>query len=78
MAAFVALDRVSHAYGGEGGTHSAADHSQAGHSESHTGTGPGHAHTPSNLRLRGGILFASRAQDIDKLFVFVTIIFFRS
>jgi hypothetical protein len=52
-----------------GADHAGADHAGSGHSPS----APGHGHTPSNVRLRGGILFASRTQDIDKLFVFVTI-----
>lgn len=60
-------------HGGDPGAHSAADHAQAGHDPSHGVAGSGHAHTPSNVRLRGGILFASKTQDIDELFVFVTI-----
>jgi Tol biopolymer transport system component len=55
------------------GTHSGTGHSAAGHSPDHSGASPGHAHTPANVRLRGGILFASKVQDIDDLFVFVTI-----
>ena len=57
------------AHGGE--AHSGTDHAAAGHSPAHSGTG--HAHTPANVRLGGGILFASKVQDIDELFVFVTI-----
>jgi Tol biopolymer transport system component len=61
-------------HGGDPGAHAGADHSAAGHDPAHGGTGSGHAHpTPSNVRLRGGILFASKTQDIDELFVFVTI-----
>jgi Tol biopolymer transport system component len=60
-------------HGGDPGAHSGADHSAAGHDPAHGGAGSGHGHTPSNVRLRGGILFASKTQDIDKLFVFVTI-----
>jgi Tol biopolymer transport system component len=59
----------------EGGAHTGADHSAAGHSPGAHGGAGGHAHGPSGggTLLRGGILFADRTQDIDKLFVYVTI-----
>jgi hypothetical protein len=54
--------------------HSAADHSVADHA-GHSGTTPGHSHAPTagGVLPSGGILFADKAQDIDKLFVYVTI-----
>lgn len=68
-------DLGSNDHGGHGGTdgHSAADHTAAGHSADHS-AGAGHAHAPAgNVKLSGGILFADRRQDINKLFVYVTI-----
>jgi Tol biopolymer transport system component len=54
--------------------HSTADHTAADHA-GHSGTTPGHSHTPTagGVVPSGGILFADKAQDVDKLFVYVTI-----
>jgi Tol biopolymer transport system component len=56
------------------GTHTGTDHAAAGHA-GHSATDPAHAGhvAPGGVQLRGGILFADKAQDIDKLFVLVTI-----
>jgi Tol biopolymer transport system component len=58
-----------------GGVHTGADHSAAGHDPAAHGGAGGHSHGPSagGTLLRGGILFADRTQDVDKLFVLVTI-----
>jgi Tol biopolymer transport system component len=71
------LGSNDHSQHGGGTAHTGADHSAAGHDPAaHAGAG-GHAHGPSagggGTLLKGGILFADRAQDIDKLFVLVTI-----
>jgi hypothetical protein len=53
--------------------HSAADHAAAGHT-GHDPSAPGHSHpTAGGVVPSGGILFADKAQDVDKLFVYVTI-----
>jgi Tol biopolymer transport system component len=68
-------DLGSNDHSGHGGAdgHSAADHAAAGHPADHS-AGAGHSHAPAgNAKLSGGILFADKKQDIDKLFVFVTI-----